>query len=53
MYLYFVIHFMTLPEGKMIREDTTVRPTEAQQEDLLVVHTRKYLDSLKVKISTT
>ena len=36
----------------MIREDTTVRPVEAQQDDLLVVHTKSYLDSLKVRMST-
>ncbi|KAK2152442.1 hypothetical protein LSH36_328g00006 [Paralvinella palmiformis] len=39
--------FEFLKEGKMIRDDTTVRPLEAQQEDLLVVHSKKYLNSLK------
>ena len=34
----------------MIRDDTTVRPIEATAEDLMVVHTKGYLDSLKVKI---
>ena len=32
----------------MIRDDTTVRPVEATTQDLMVVHTKGYLDSLKV-----
>ena len=32
----------------MIRDDTTVKPKEASQEDLMVVHTKDYLNSLKV-----
>ena len=35
-------------ESGMIRDDTTVRPIEATTEDLMVVHTKGYLDSLKV-----
>lgn len=35
-------------EAGMIRDDTTVRPIEATSEDLMVVHTKGYLDSLKV-----
>ena len=37
-------------EAGMIRVDTTVRPIEATSEDLMVVHTKGYLDSLKVWI---
>ena len=35
-------------EAGMIRDDTTVRPHEASAEDLMVVHPKSYLDSLKV-----
>ena len=35
-------------EAGMIREDTTIQPKEATTEDLLVVHPRSYIDSLKV-----
>ncbi len=34
----------------MIRDDTTVRPLEATAADLMVVHPKSYLDSLKVII---
>lgn len=35
-------------EAKMVNEDSVVVPREATQEDLLVVHTSDYLDSLRV-----
>ncbi len=44
-----MLHLPTmLTEGGMLRDDTTVRPDEAQPEDLLVVHPQRYLNSLKV-----
>lgn len=33
----------------MVRDDTLVTPAEATEEDLLVVHTKRYLSSLKVR----
>lgn len=33
----------------MVRDDTLVVPVEATEEDLLVVHTKRYLSSLKVR----
>ena len=35
-------------DAKMLKDDTSVRPREASTEDLLVVHPKKYLDSLRV-----
>lgn len=35
-------------DAGMIRDDTTVRATEATERDLLVVHTKGYLNNLKV-----
>lgn len=35
-------------EAKMVNEDSVVVPREATQEDLSVVHTSDYLDSLRV-----
>ena len=35
----------------MVRDDTTVRPQEATVQDLMVVHSKSYLDSLKVKLA--
>lgn len=37
-----------LVEAQMVRDVTLVRPAETSREDLLVVHTRRYIDSLKV-----
>lgn len=39
--------FQHLKEAKMVNEDSVVVPREATQEDLLVVHTSDYLDSLR------
>ncbi|UJR13386.1 hypothetical protein I4U23_000402 [Adineta vaga] len=44
-----IIHF--LRNAKMITNDTIVRPNEASEEDLLVVHTRRYLSRLKWSIN--
>ena len=35
-------------EAGMINDETIVRPLEATEDDLLVAHTKKYLDSLRV-----
>jgi len=35
----------------MVTESTVVTPKEATEEDLLFVHTQKYLDDLNVNIS--
>ena len=43
--LYRICVFL---EAKMIRDDTTVRAKEATEKDLLVVHTKGYLNTLKV-----
>ncbi|XP_013407762.1 histone deacetylase 11-like isoform X1 [Lingula anatina] len=37
-----------LKEAGMIRDDTTVRPREASADDLMIVHPKRYLDSLKL-----
>ncbi|XP_031572592.1 histone deacetylase 11-like [Actinia tenebrosa] len=39
--------FSFLKEAELIDDSTIVEPREATTEDLLVVHTKKYLDSLK------
>ena len=36
-------------EAGMVRDDTLVVPVEATEEDLLVVHTKRYLSSLRVR----
>ncbi|XP_011419318.3 histone deacetylase 11 isoform X2 [Magallana gigas] len=40
-----------LKDAGMIRDDTTVRATEATERDLLVVHTKGYLNNLKWSIN--
>lgn len=37
-----------LIEENMVTEDTVVRPEEPTEEDLLVVHEKSYLNTLKV-----
>ena len=39
-----------LTEAGMVREDTTIQPREATTEDLMVVHPRSYIDSLRVSL---
>ncbi|XP_001636500.2 histone deacetylase 11 [Nematostella vectensis] len=39
--------FNMLKEAKLIDDSTVVEPREVSREDLLIVHTKKYLDSLK------
>lgn len=39
-----------LKEDGLIRDDTTIRPKEATEEDLKVVHSKKYINSLKWSI---
>ncbi|XP_040215309.1 histone deacetylase 11 isoform X2 [Rana temporaria] len=46
-----VINF--LREEKLITNDTIVTAREATEEDLLVVHTRRYLNKLKKSFETT
>lgn len=41
-------YFFPLPEEKLIADDLIVQAREAADEDLLVVHTRRYLNKLKV-----
>lgn len=42
-------HYVYLyTDAGMIRDDTTVRALEATERDLLVVHTKGYLNNLKV-----
>lgn len=36
-------------EAKMIRDDTVVKPGEASEADLRVVHSKEYINSLKVR----
>ncbi|XP_072174290.1 histone deacetylase 11-like [Diadema setosum] len=43
--------YNTLKGEGMIRDETTVRPQEASDDDLLVAHTKKYINSLKWSIS--
>ncbi|XP_053616626.1 histone deacetylase 11 [Plodia interpunctella] len=40
-----------LKEGSFIDDDAIVQPNEAQKSDLLVVHTKKYLKSLKWSVN--
>lgn len=40
-----------LKDGKLLRDDTTIEPLEASENDLLVVHSLDYLRSLKSSIS--
>ncbi|XP_046568110.1 histone deacetylase 11-like isoform X2 [Haliotis rubra] len=40
--------FDFLKESKMVREETIVKPLEATEDDLLVVHSRNYINSLKL-----
>ncbi|KAK7499568.1 hypothetical protein BaRGS_00009220 [Batillaria attramentaria] len=40
-----------LKDAGMVRDDTLVEPREAAEQDLLVVHTRRYLSSLKWSIT--
>ncbi|XP_072438324.1 histone deacetylase 11 isoform X1 [Chiloscyllium punctatum] len=40
-----IVHF--LKEEKLISDETIVKAQEAQEDDLLVVHTRRYLNKLK------
>ena len=43
-----VLMYFCLLEDGMIRDDTTIRPKEATEEDLRVVHTKRYINSLRV-----
>ena len=40
--------FLIPSDAKMINDESIVKPNEVTQEDLLVVHTPGYLDSLQV-----
>jgi hypothetical protein len=44
----FVLQY--LKDANIVNENTVTKPNEAQQEDLLLVHTARYLNSLKVKL---
>lgn len=41
-------YFSPVAEEKLIADDLIVQAREATDEDLLVVHTRRYLNKLKV-----
>lgn len=41
-------YFSPVSEEKLIADDLIVQAREATDEDLLVVHTRRYLNKLKV-----
>ncbi|XP_022104034.1 histone deacetylase 11-like isoform X2 [Acanthaster planci] len=43
--------FNFLKEKGMLSDETIIRPSEATTEDLLVVHTKKYLDSLRWSVT--
>ena len=45
----FLIYFCHQLEAKLIRDDTTVRPNEATEADLRVVHSKSYIKELKVR----
>jgi acetoin utilization deacetylase AcuC-like enzyme len=42
----FVLQY--LKDANIVNENTVTKPNEAQEEDLLLVHTARYLKSLKV-----
>jgi hypothetical protein len=39
-----------LKDANLVNENTVTKPNEVEQEDLLLVHTARYLKSLKVKL---
>ena len=43
-----MLYLLYPTEAKLVDRDTIVEPREATSEDLLVVHTKTYLDSLRV-----
>lgn len=49
-YSYFLEFLFIDLDAKMITNDTIVTPNEAKTDDLLVVHTKRYLSSLKWSI---
>jgi histone deacetylase 11 len=48
-FIFLYTLFISL-EAKMITNDTIIEPNEATKDELLVVHTRRYLSSLKWSI---
>ena len=46
--VFMSMYIIVLDDG-MIRDDTTIRPKEATEEDLRVVHTKRYINSLRVR----
>lgn len=45
---FFILQY--LKDANLVNENTVTKPNEVQQEDLLLVHTARYLKSLKVKV---
>ncbi|XP_077984351.1 histone deacetylase 11-like isoform X2 [Glandiceps talaboti] len=43
--------FTFLKEDGMLKDDTIITPREATEEDLLVVHTKRYLNNLKWSVN--
>lgn len=42
------VMMIAIPDAGMLDYDAVVRPIEAQAEDLLAVHSKSYLNNLKV-----
>ena len=47
----FQVGKFCVSDGKMVDESTVVTPREVTSDDLLVVHTESYLDSLRVRMN--
>jgi len=45
---FFILQY--LKDANIVNENTITKPNEVCQEDLLLVHTARYLKSLKVKV---
>ena len=43
------MYMFVISEAEMVRDDTTIQPLEATPEDLMVVHTKGYIDGLRVR----
>ena len=44
----FILQY--LKDANLVDENTVTKPNEAEHEDLLLVHTARYLNSLKVNL---
>lgn len=50
-FFYLFVYLFVFTEEKFITDENIVKACEATEEDLLVVHTKRYLNRLKVVFS--